>query len=134
MKPIHSFWIYANEDRRKSYRVKVLVFDGKRSLREHASRYYQVAKRRGVSGMFSWRGKMKRGQLGTILFTLKDKGMGTVTHECVHAGLCFMAKLRKPQLSDWRGGPDPDEVVAYAIGEMASQVAGEFWERGYYTR
>lgn len=133
MKP-HSFWIYANVDKRRSYRVKVLVFDTKTQLREYAARHCDVAKWRGVSGMFTWRGKRAPKQLGTILFTLKDKGMGTVTHECVHAWLCFMAKLRKPQLSDWRGGPDPDEVVAYAIGEMASQVAGEFWERGYYTK
>ena len=60
--------------------------------------------------------------IGEMCFYVKDYRVGIVSHECVHAGLVFMRKIRKPLSCA------TEELYAFAVGEMVRQAVNGYWE------
>ncbi len=60
------------------------------------------------------KGRQARGNyIGEMAFTVPKFRAGIVAHECAHAGLAFMRKIRKDV------GHNDEETFAWAVGELA---------------
>ena len=150
VRPIHEFRVYPSEHGRLYYTVRVFkTVEQMRDFLEHDSD-------RSVKGTWgktravcrSWlvldvdsSGKSRRtAELGDICYNLNDSGIGTISHECLHATLFYLRRrklwfsadaLDKDQLYQDETICGVEEYSCWVLGRLVAEVVRKGYDCGW---